>query len=194
MRREFARKKLISCPFSRLRGAAKPRIGEIPCIFPASREFGISDRGSQDDATKPADHLRAASVVISQEGVRWHDGKPFTSRDVKWTWDLLTGKANERLRINPRRSWYSNLEEVVTDGDYDVRFVLKRPRNEIGHQEYETEHGPSYFMFRRRPSPPTLVVPSGNPGIPPAGVSILAERALSVEVAYLRQRGAARRR
>src|SRR3954451_11352639 len=28
-----------------------------------------------------------------REGVRWHDGKPFTARDVQCTWDLLTGKS-----------------------------------------------------------------------------------------------------
>src|SRR5437667_4955311 len=27
-----------------------------------------------------------------REGVRWHDGKPFTAKDVKCTWDLLQGK------------------------------------------------------------------------------------------------------
>ena len=26
-----------------------------------------------------------------REGVKWHDGKPFTAEDVKCTWDLLTG-------------------------------------------------------------------------------------------------------
>ena len=26
-----------------------------------------------------------------RDGVKWHDGKPFTSADVKCTWDLLTG-------------------------------------------------------------------------------------------------------
>src|SRR5437868_3673950 len=63
-----------------------------------------------------------------RQDVKWHDGKPFTASDVKCTWDLLTGKANEKLRINPRKSWYSNLEEVVTDGDYNATFVLKRPQ------------------------------------------------------------------
>ncbi|MBV8493373.1 MAG: peptide ABC transporter substrate-binding protein, partial [Alphaproteobacteria bacterium] len=24
-----------------------------------------------------------------RQGVKWHDGKPFTSKDVKCTWDLL---------------------------------------------------------------------------------------------------------
>jgi peptide/nickel transport system substrate-binding protein len=63
-----------------------------------------------------------------RQGVKWHDGKPFTAADVKCTWDLLQGKASEKLRINPRKSWYTNLEEVTTKGDYQVTFRLKRPQ------------------------------------------------------------------
>ena len=37
-----------------------------------------------------------------RQGVKWHDGKPFTAKDVKCTWDLLTGAASEKLRLNPR--------------------------------------------------------------------------------------------
>ena len=62
------------------------------------------------------------------QGVKWHDGKPFTARDVKCTWDLLQGKASEKLRINPRKAWYRNLEEVTTNGDYEATFVLRRPQ------------------------------------------------------------------
>jgi peptide/nickel transport system substrate-binding protein len=61
-----------------------------------------------------------------REGVKWHDGRPFTAKDVKCTWNLLTGKSSEKLRINPRRPWYTNLEEVTTSGDYEVTFHLKR--------------------------------------------------------------------
>src|ERR1700686_1350372 len=50
-------------------------------------------------------------------GVKWHDGKPFTAADVKCTWDLIAGKASEKLRVNPRKSWYRNLEAVTVDGD-----------------------------------------------------------------------------
>ena len=39
------------------------------------------------------------------EGVKWHDGTPFTAKDVQCTWDLLTGKTSEKLRINPRKAW-----------------------------------------------------------------------------------------
>jgi peptide/nickel transport system substrate-binding protein len=63
-----------------------------------------------------------------RQGVKWHDGKPFTAADVKCTWDLLAGKANDKLRINPRKSWYRNLEEVATNGDYEGTFRLKRPQ------------------------------------------------------------------
>ena len=63
-----------------------------------------------------------------REGVKWHDGKPFTAKDVQCTWDLLTGKSSEKLRINPRKAWYRNLEEVTANGDYEVTFHLKRPQ------------------------------------------------------------------
>ena len=61
-----------------------------------------------------------------RQGVAWHDGKPFTAKDVKCTWDLVAGKAGEKLRINPRKPWYRNLEEVITNGDFEVTFRLKR--------------------------------------------------------------------
>ena len=63
-----------------------------------------------------------------REGVRWHDGKPFTAQDVKCTWDLLQGKTTEKLRLNPRKGWYRNLEAVTANGDHEVTFRLKRPQ------------------------------------------------------------------
>jgi peptide/nickel transport system substrate-binding protein len=63
-----------------------------------------------------------------RQGVRWHDGKPFTARDVKCTWDLYLETGPEKLRINPRKSYYYNLAAVTTNGDYEVTFHLKRPQ------------------------------------------------------------------
>jgi len=63
-----------------------------------------------------------------RDGVKWHDGKPFTAADVQCTWDMLLGKSNEKLRLNPRKSWYRNLDTVTTSGDYEVTFVLRRPQ------------------------------------------------------------------
>ena len=63
-----------------------------------------------------------------RQGVKWHDGKPFSAKDVKCTFDLLQGKATDKLRLNPRKAWYRNLEEVVPNGDNEVIFKLKRPQ------------------------------------------------------------------
>src|SRR5215471_11081863 len=63
-----------------------------------------------------------------RRGVKWHDSQPFTASDVKCTWDLLTGKGNDKLRIDPRRSWYDNLDVVTANGDFEVTFHLKRPQ------------------------------------------------------------------
>src|SRR6516225_4168302 len=63
-----------------------------------------------------------------RKGVTWHDGKPFTAQDVKCTWDLVMDTAPEKLRVNPRKQTWSNLDHVTTSGDYEVTFHLKRPQ------------------------------------------------------------------
>jgi len=63
-----------------------------------------------------------------RDGVKWHDGKPFTAADVKCTYDLLIGKAKEKLRLNYREAWFLNLDEITTNGDREVAFHLKRPQ------------------------------------------------------------------
>jgi peptide/nickel transport system substrate-binding protein len=69
-----------------------------------------------------------------RQGVVWHDGKPFTSADVKCTWDMITEKRPSQWRRNPRKEWYDNLKEVTVAGPYEVRFKLGRPQ-------------PSFFAF-----------------------------------------------
>ena len=59
-------------------------------------------RHANGRGTRPAPAL----TFKLRQGVKWHDGKPFTARDVKCTWDLLQGKASEKLRVNPRKTWY----------------------------------------------------------------------------------------
>ena len=55
-----------------------------------------------------------------REGVKWHDGKPFTAKDVKCTFDLLQGKSQDKFRKNPRKDWYVNVDDVTTNGDFEV--------------------------------------------------------------------------
>ncbi len=74
------------------------------------------------------DDAKTTLTFKLRDGVKWHDGKPFTAADVKCTWDLLTGKSEQKLRVNPRKSWYQNLDSVTANGDLEVSFHLKRPQ------------------------------------------------------------------
>jgi peptide/nickel transport system substrate-binding protein len=46
-----------------------------------------------------------ALTLPLRQGVKWHDGKPFTARDVECTWDLILEKSSDKLRVNQRKSW-----------------------------------------------------------------------------------------
>ena len=67
-----------------------------------------------------------------RQGVKWHDGKPFTAKDVKCTWDALAGHPAEAqkdlIRKNPRQIWYLNLKDVTVANDNEVTFNLNRPQ------------------------------------------------------------------
>jgi peptide/nickel transport system substrate-binding protein len=63
-----------------------------------------------------------------REGVKWHDGKPFTSKDVKCTFDMLMDKSPNKFRKNPRKAWYENVTDVTVNGDLEAAFHLKRPQ------------------------------------------------------------------
>ena len=67
-------------------------------------------------------------VFKLQEGVTWHDGKPFTAKDVVCTFDMLMGKGENKLRKNPRLSWYANVDSVTADSDLQATVHLKRPQ------------------------------------------------------------------
>jgi len=76
--------------------------------------------GWNEDGTELSFKLR--------ESVKWHDEKPFTAKDVVCTWDLLLGKAKDKLRTNPRKSWYHNVTEVTAKSDSEAIFHLQRPQ------------------------------------------------------------------
>ena len=62
-------------------------------------------------------------------GVDWHDGRPFTAKDVQCTWHRLNGLDKENgFRRNPRAIWYENLKEVTIESDTAVTFHLTKPQ------------------------------------------------------------------
>jgi peptide/nickel transport system substrate-binding protein len=69
-------------------------------------------------------------VFFLKKGVRWHDGRPFTSRDVKYTFDVVreAKDAPAKLRLSPRKEWYENVEAIETPDPYSVIFKLRRPQ------------------------------------------------------------------
>ena len=73
------------------------------------------------------DASRTKLTFKLHQGVKWHDGKPFTAKDVQCTWYHLIGRDDD-FRKNPRRVWYSNLKEVTVDGDYEATFHLTKPQ------------------------------------------------------------------
>src|ERR1051325_4206101 len=66
-----------------------------------------------------------------KQGVKWHDGQPFTAKDVKCTFDLLQGKGQDKFRKNPRKDLFKNIADVTTNGDFEVTLHLTRPQPSI---------------------------------------------------------------
>ena len=63
-----------------------------------------------------------------RDGVKWHDGKPFTAEDVKCTWDVVSGKVDGKMRKNPRKTWWFDIKDIVVDNPLQVTFHLYDPQ------------------------------------------------------------------
>src|SRR5258708_6208107 len=64
-----------------------------------------------------------------KQGVKWHDGQPFTAKDVQCTWRMLIGKGETQdFHRNPRKVWYSKLQDVSVNGDDEATFELSEPQ------------------------------------------------------------------
>jgi len=135
-------------------GTMKVHHQDSPASMSIIEEATVLDRGADDGASfnnlvlykqdEPQNSLNTIvpDLAISwswsedgaeltfklRQGVKWHDGKSFTAADVKCTYDLLLGKAQDKLRLNPRKAWYRNLEEVSTKGEDEATFHLHRPQ------------------------------------------------------------------
>ena len=76
---------------------------------------GLAERWEIPDPLTYVFHLH--------QGVKFHDGRPLTSRDVKWTFDsLLQGKIR-----STKAAAYRLVDHVDAPDDYTVVFHLKEP-------------------------------------------------------------------
>jgi peptide/nickel transport system substrate-binding protein len=90
-----------------------------------------------DNITRPhlvekwtaSEDLKSWTFVLRKD-VKWHDGQPFTSKDVKFTFDMVreAKDAPAKLRLNPRKEWYANVDAIETPDASTVVFRLKRPQ------------------------------------------------------------------
>src|SRR6266852_9158172 len=69
-------------------------------------------------------------VFFLRKNVKWHDGKLFSSADVKYTFDVVreAKDAPAKLRLSPRKEWYANVEAIEAPDAHTVIFRLKRPQ------------------------------------------------------------------
>ena len=108
-----------------------------------------------DLATKWVTSADGKQVVFTlRQGVKWHDGKPFTAKDVACTFELLLVEG--KLRRNPRGALFSNVEKVTADSDFAATFHLKERQPSLlallatGYTPIYPCHIPSADM-RRKP-------------------------------------------
>ena len=72
---------------------------------------------------KPNAQLTVWTCTLKQ-GVKFSNGDPFTSADVKWSFD----RVNKIKDPSGIYTLISNLTSVTTNGDYSVTFNLKDPQ------------------------------------------------------------------
>jgi ABC-type transport system substrate-binding protein len=103
----------------------------------------------------PSKPLENADTVIPELAERWswQEGRPFTSRDAKYTFVVREAPdAPAKLRLSPRKDWYANVEAVEAPETHTMVFRLKRPQPAFvaRGQSLELERNPDYFIPDRR--------------------------------------------
>lgn len=89
--------------------ANRHQVPDLAAVVPTVANGGISK-----DGLTITYHLR--------HNVKWHDGVPFTSKDVKFSWQAVMNPANNAVE----RTGYDQVASVDTPDDYTAVFHMKR--------------------------------------------------------------------
>ena len=101
-------------------GDPEPLIGDLKKRYPKPTD----DRYVTPSVLQTADRLDEPEILFRlREGVRWHDGKPFTARDVEFTYRMLM---SEEI-ASPRRADYELIKKVEAIDPLTVRVLYRRP-------------------------------------------------------------------
>lgn len=88
-------------------------------------EAWLATNGGGEVLTGDAVQFLAEPLVIFKlrEGIRWHDGAPFSSRDVAFTYRAIMDEAI----ASPRKSDFDLIQSVETPGLHTVRVTYRKP-------------------------------------------------------------------
>jgi len=97
---------------------ATPEVRELVAAWLAAHGGGeVKEAG-------PVPFLAEPQVVFRlRSGVRWHDGQPFTSRDVAFTYRAIMDDAS----ASPRKADFDLIQSVETPGLLTVRVTYRKP-------------------------------------------------------------------
>ncbi len=102
-------------------------LGKSEAVRGALEDFLKKESGAEGLAVEPvnAPPFLAEPVVEFRlrDNVRWHDGVPFTARDVRFTYDAIM---DDRV-ASPRKSDYELVLSLGTPDERTVRAVYRRP-------------------------------------------------------------------
>ena len=95
-----------------------------PSLRPLLEAWLPAHGGGSIAAETPVPFLAEPLMVFNlREGVRWHDGLPFTSKDVEFTYRALMDDAT----ASPRKSDFDYVQSVETPGLRTVRVTYRKP-------------------------------------------------------------------
>ena len=98
------------------------------------------------------------------KNARWHDGKPITAEDVKWSMEILREHSPQHVR------YFANIKEVIINNPLEVTFVFDQKGNrELPHIMGDLPILPKHWWEgknsqgkKRDITQPTLEPPLGN--------------------------------
>lgn len=102
-------------------------LGDPAAVAPRLRAHlaaAVGEEGLQIEPVTAPSFLAEPHVVFRlRDGVRWHDGAPFTSRDVEFTYRAIM---DDRV-ASPRKPDYELVYSVEAPDERTVRVVYRRP-------------------------------------------------------------------
>ena len=91
---------------------------------PALEKWLAENGGGKLSDAGPVRFLAEPLVVFSlREGVRWHDGAPFTSHDVAFTYEAIMDEAT----ASPRKPDFDLIQRIETPDPSTVRVTYRKP-------------------------------------------------------------------